>query len=482
MTRCLVWFRSDLRTHDHIPLTTAARRATRGVVGVFVCSPSQWVEHGWGPSKGEFIRRHLGPLRESLEALNIPLRIVTADRFDDTPGVLDALCTELEIDEVHFGREYEVNERRRDERVTDALEARGVRVQTHTDRVLFDPGEVRTQQGGWYSVFSPFKRACYRLWDEEAPPREEGAIKAQPAMVCESDALPDSFPGLEPSEDEPARADLWAAGEDEANRRLDEFLDARIAGYKDQRDAPAVHGTSVLSPYLAAGSISIRRCTARALELNAGKPDSKQKGISHWISELVWREFYQHVLVGYPRVCKGRAFREDFEHVPWRDDPQGVAAWKAGRTGVPLVDAAMRQLNQTGWMHNRCRMVVAMFLSKNLLVDWRIGEMYFLRRLVDADFGSNNGGWQWSASTGTDAAPYFRIQNPVSQSQRHDPEGEYIRRFVPELAGVEGKAVHEPHTAGLFSDLDYPEPIVDLKATRQRAIDVFREMGETREA
>jgi len=228
-----------------------------------------------------------------------------------------------------------------------------------------------------------------------------------------------------------------------------------------------------VSPYLAAGVLSPRQCLAAALEVNNNRVDSGHAGVVCWIEELIWREFYQHVLVGFPRVSKGRAFRPEIDRVDWSHDEHAFQRWTSGQTGYPIVDAAMRQLALTGWMHNRLRMIVAMFLTKDLMIDWRWGERHFMNLLVDGDLGSNNGGWQWSASTGTDAQPYFRIFNPTTQGQKFDKNGEFIRKFCPELGSLSGKALHEPLTAGLFGQLGYPEPMVDHKEARARALKVF---------
>ncbi|MDO9320458.1 MAG: FAD-binding domain-containing protein, partial [Pseudomonas sp.] len=239
---------------------------------------------------------------------------------------------------------------------------------------------------------------------------------------------------------------------------------------------------SQLSAYLAAGVISPRQCLHAALSNNRGEFDTGNPGAVCWINELLWREFYKHILVGYPRVSRHRAFRPNTEAVAWRNAPDELAAWQAGRTGIPIVDAAMRQLLTTGWMHNRLRMIVAMFLTKNLLIDWREGERFFMRHLIDGDLAANNGGWQWSSSTGTDSAPYFRIFNPQRQSERFDAEGRFIRHWLPVLAEVGKKDIHNPSAlsqyGGLFGRPDYPKPIVDLSKSRARALAAFKQLPQ----
>jgi deoxyribodipyrimidine photo-lyase len=484
-TRAIVWLRSDLRTHDNPALWHARRRAGRGVVAVFTLCPVQWRQHDWGPIKVGFILRTLAELERSLQPLRIPLRLVTAPTFQDVPAALLRLASALRCDELHFGREYEWNERRRDQAVTEAFNAAGLTVVPHTTKVLAEPGSVRTKDGKDYGVFTPFKKRLYAGWAQSGMPEPLPTPKACDSLVCASDPVPLTLPGFEPTDDTQVRADLWPAGEHEALRRLDRFVGDGLAAYKDRRDAPGLNGTSTLSPYLTIGALSPARCLHAAAAANDGACDTGGPGPVHWISEVVWREFYQHILVGFSHVSRGRSFNRAYDDMAWETSDEHFNAWCRGLTGVPIVDAAMRQLNQTGWMHNRCRMIVAMYLTKTLLLDWRLGERYFMQRLIDGDLGSNNGGWQWSSSTGTDAAPYFRIYNPITQSETHDPDGRYIRRFVPELADVPHEAVHDPHSRlgqGLFGRLDYPTPLVDLHSTRERAIERFKTFRHDQES
>ncbi|MDH3686719.1 MAG: DNA photolyase family protein, partial [Myxococcales bacterium] len=273
--------------------------------------------------------------------------------------------------------------------------------------------------------------------------------------------------------------ELPKAGEAAALQRLRSFLDRHVEAYEKARDFPALDATSRLSPYLRFGALSIRRCIQEAQKA-AERDSSKRAGTAKWLDELVWREFYHAILDVHPRVLRG-SFRREYDSLEWVNDEAEFAAWCAGRTGYPFVDAAMRQLLATGFMHNRARMVTASFLTKDLLVDWRWGERFFMSRLLDGDPASNNGGWQWAASTGTDAQPYFRIFNPVAQGERFDPEGEYVRRWVPELAGFSGKSAHRPWEQPLLAP-DYPAPIVDHAERRKLALERFKAARETRVA
>jgi len=477
--RILLWFRADLRTDDNPALFHACRDATRGVIGVFAICPDQWAEHDWGSMRVDFVRRNLFELRAKLGTLNIPLRLIETPRFDGMPDAMLALARELDADALYLNRELEINEARRDDDVADAFESDARTIRAFDDATILEPGAVRTNAGDWYTVYSPFRRRFAEIYNERGGVERLGTPSPQPDRPCSGDTLPGRIPGF----DGHARPDLWPAGEDHAIDRLNAFIERRIDRYKAERDYPALDATSTLSPYLASGVISPRRCLHAAIDAAGGTLPVKPRnpgGPDAWANELIWREFYKHLIAGYPRLCMGTNFRREYDALPWRDDDDAFDAWSAGRTGYPIIDAAMGQLNRTGWMHNRLRMIVAMFLTKNLLIDWRRGERYFMQHLVDGDLASNNGGWQWSASTGTDAAPYFRIFNPVTQSQRFDPDGEFIRRFLPELAGVEENAIHEPWTLPelLRSTLDYPEPIVDHKATRERAIEAFRTLKD----
>jgi len=475
--RALVWFRRDLRVADNHALDHAAQWADRaadgGVVACFVVSPQEWLDHDDAGIKIDFWLRNLRELQPALARLNIPLVILTAPtRRHIAPALLtlarDARCTAL-----FFNNEYEINEAARDDAVERHFDTADITVHRFHDHVLLPPGDVRTGQGGFFTVFTPFKKALFKILAER-PVEVLGAPRKQPEIDVAPTPIPEQVKGFQPHV--PDAAERWPAGEKWAHRRLDDFIERRIAAYKTDRDTPALDSTSKLSPQLAAGVLSPRQCLAAALAFNRGKLDTGSPGAAHWISEVIWREFYQHIIVGFPRVVMGRAFKPATDRIEWSYDQEHFDRWTAGRTGVPIVDAAMRQLNQTGWMHNRLRMVAAMYLTKDLFIDWRWGEKHFMRHLIDGDLASNNGGWQWSASTGTDAAPYFRIFNPVSQSKKCDPDGDFIRRYLPELRDVQGDAIHDPGAlpALLRSTLDYPDPMVDHAAARDRVMDAFK--------
>lgn len=466
----LIWLRSDLRVHDNTALTAAMERGP--TLAVYLLSPAQWRSHDDADCKVDFWLRNLVELEKALGALNVPLLIREADTWDQAPEVLLTLCTQFKVEGLHLNQEYGINETRRDQAVQKAMEKAGVQVTSYLDQLLFKPGSILTKTGNYFQVFTQFKKVCYNRM-HQAMPQPVRTPKAQQSLSIKSDSIPDQVEGFAtPSK---ALRDLWPAGEAEARRRMATFADAQISYYKTERDFPAKPGTSQLSAYLAAGVISPRQCLHAALGSNQGEFETGDVGTVTWINELLWREFYKHTLVGYPRVSRHRAFRPETEALKWRDAPEELLAWQEARTGLPIIDAAMRQLLETGWMHNRLRMVVAMFLTKNLLIDWREGERFFMRHLIDGDLAANNGGWQWSSSTGTDSAPYFRIFNPLSQSERFDPEGLFIKRWLPELADLNKKQIHDPASiGGLFGAADYPKPIVDLSKSRARALAAFK--------
>lgn len=487
--RGLVWLRNDLRLEDNTALYRAAR-GCNALAAVFIACPQTWASHGDGDNVVAMRLRSLGALQRDLAEKKIPLYFLEQNEFADVPQALVQIAAKLDVDAVFANAEYPINELRRDTAVRVALKEAGVPVEYCTDRTLIPPGSLTTNSGDGFKVFTPFKRAFiaqhgnsadgfaplpapralatehWTAWPEWiALSGENNLVRKIPETVGEYGVAPG---GSDKVLD-------WDVGAKAAQKRLRSFSRI-VADYDQWRDFPARENTSRLSPYLNCGAISVRQCTKMALDANEGQwiggRGSLSEGASTWLSELLWREFYQHLVVNFPRVCRNLPFKPETERVPWSRREEDFARWCEGQTGVPIVDAAMRQLNETGWMHNRLRMVVASFLTKNLLTDWRKGERYFMQQLVDADFAANNGGWQWAASTGTDAAPYFRVFNPYSQSKRFDPEGEFIRNFVPELASLSGSDIHCPQQ-DLFGQAGYPQPICDVTESRKKAIEAF---------
>ncbi|MEI7255168.1 deoxyribodipyrimidine photo-lyase [Dickeya dadantii] len=467
MTTHLVWFRHDLRLTDNLALHAACQDPDARVEAVFIATPQQWASHAMAPCQAAFLLDNLRCLQQALREKGIPLHYRQCDDFAAGVRWLADFCRARQATRLFYNRQYEWNERQRDRQLEQALtgvtECRGF-----DDSLLLPPGSVVTGSGDMYKVFTPFRAAFLKQLQQ----RDVGSVPA-PAARQQGDITPASLAPFDyPQTD--VHAD-FPAGESAALQRLRQFCREQVMFYHEQRDLPALAATSKLSPYLALGILSPRQCFNR---LRMEHPDWLARSEScafTWFNELVWREFYRHLLVFSPALCKHQPFIGWTRRVAWRNAPDELAAWQRGETGYPIVDAAMRQLNQTGWMHNRLRMICASFLVKDLLIDWREGERYFMSQLLDGDLAANNGGWQWAASTGTDAAPYFRIFNPTTQGERFDPEGEFIRRWVPELAQIPGKAVHQPHDWAIRQQrqIDYPLPMVDHKQARTRTLAAF---------
>jgi deoxyribodipyrimidine photo-lyase len=462
--RSLVWFRADLRIADNPALAAARERGD--VVGLFVAAPTQWTRHGVGANRRAFVLRTLSALCDSLTALNVPLLIRTAGRFRDHAALVVRVARSVGAGAVFCNAEYPLDETRRDAAAAERCRAAGIEWRRYDGGLIVAPGRVLTGAGAPYTVFTPFKARWLATLDDGQLEPQRAVPKQRPL-----DVVPDGMPRRLGGAAEDRLAELWPGGERAARTRLAAFVRGGLARYHVDRDRPDLDGTSRLSAYLAVGAISPRQCLAAARAANDGRLASGAAGAVSWINELIWREFYAHVVAAFPAVSRGENFRRDYDRVRWRDAPAEFDAWRAGCTGYPLIDAAMRQLAQTGWMHNRLRMASAMFLTKHLLIDWRHGERHFMDLLVDGDFAANNGGWQWSASTGTDAAPYFRIFNPVAQAKKVDPHGDFVRRWVPELRDVRGPAIFEPWKGSGVAG--YSRPIVDHAWARRRALEAF---------
>ena len=458
LEKALVWFRRDLRDHDHAALSAALAEAQQ-VYCAFVFD-SDILEAL--PSKRDrrvhFIHESLVELDAALRAKGGGLIVRHGRAVDEIPE----LAKKLGVAAVFANRDYEPYAKQRDATVAGTLKAVGIAFHACKDQAIFDGDEVLTQAGKPFSVFTPYKNAWLK--------RLTAADSAK--WPCNGSFSGGELAGV------PALDDIGFVATDLADLNIrpgmsgarqlwDEFRHGRITRYGALRDFPAIKGVSYLSVHLRFGTISIRELGRAALASDADT----------WLNELIWRDFYFMILDHFPRVA-GHAFKPEYDAIQWKNWPEGFAAWCDGRTGYPLVDAAMRQLNHSGWMHNRLRMVVASFLCKDLGIDWRLGEKYFAEQLNDFDLSANNGGWQWAASSGCDAQPYFRIFNPVTQSEKFDAEGKFIRRYVPELTGVSNKYIHAPwqmggleqEAPGVVIGRDYPAPIVDHAQARAETL------------
>ena len=465
-SQALVWFRRDLRMHDHAALY-AALKAHPAVHCVFVFDteildalPSR------ADRRVEFIWESVRELGEMLRAAGGGLHVLHGHAGKEVPR----LAAQLGVAAVYASHDYEPRAIDRDAAVSAALAAQGIAFHTRKDQVIFEKDEVLTKTGTPFSVFTPYKNAWLA---KLAPffvkpyPVEKYAPRLAPAPGAALLALEEL--GFTRTNLATLPVPTGASG---AKALLADFA-GRMAAYGERRDFPAVKGPSYLSVHLRFGTVSIRELVARASK-------SGSIGAAVWLSELVWRDFYFMILSHHPRVTE-RSFRPEYDAILWDDRDDLFAAWRETRTGYPLVDAAMRQLNQTGYMHNRLRMITASFLTKDLGIDWRHGERYFADQLIDFDLSANNGGWQWAASTGCDAQPYFRIFNPVTQSERFDADGKFIRRYLPELAGVPAKFIHAPwkmapleqQAAGCVIGRDYPAPVVEHDQARKRTLERY---------
>ena len=453
----LVWFRADLRVHDNIALAAACRAKDARVLALFIATPEQWQQHDMAPRQAAYLCAHLNELQRSLGEKGIPLIYKEVSDFSAQLQAVQAICDEHDVTHLFYNYQYEFNEQQRDRQLENRLDT--VVCQGFDDSVMLPPGSVMTGNHEMYKVFTPFKNAFIKRL-KEALPECVAAPAARGEPLTDLPALTFDYP--QQAFDET----LFPADEKAAITQLRHFCKHGAAEYESQRDFPAVEGTSRLSACLALGVLSPRQCLYRLLAEQPQALDGAAGAV--WLNELIWREFYRHLMTYHPDLCKHRPFIRWTENVKWQQNDDRLRAWQNGTTGYPIVDAAMRQLNATGWMHNRLRMITASFLVKDLLIDWRVGERYFISQLIDGDLAANNGGWQWAASTGTDAAPYFRIFNPTTQGQRFDADGEFIRHWLPELNEVPAKAIHEPWT---WADkqgvtLDYPRPLVDHKHAR----------------
>ena len=531
----LMWFRRDLRLHDNTALTALCEHANSNnaqVSAVFFCTPAQWQSHDTSLVQVDHIIRTLTKLAQSLEKqLNIPLTVYVCDNFSDCTNTIIEICATKNISIVMANHEYEGNEIARDEQLIKPLAKNNIEFIRWHDQCILPPKSITTNDDSMYQVFTPF----YKKWrhtldvssiqtytapaviannnlEQNLKPFDSTQITAantpkeiealgqtvveayQQRLQAAGAVHIDSINNLDSNAQLIHARSAYPAGEVAACHRIDQFIAEDITRYDVSRDVPSLNATSQLSAYLTIGVISARHCylqATKALDNAASTHANKDSyhsetgdntDINRWISELAWRDFYRHVLVAKPELIRHYAYNKELDsRIHWSYNDEDFKAWCNGKTGVPLVDAAMRCLNATGFMHNRLRMVTAMFLTKDLLIDWRLGERYFMQRLIDGDFASNNGGWQWSASTGTDAAPYFRIMNPFSQGKSHDPDGEFITTWLPELKNVPTNILHSEDKlraavtkGGKFSHINYPAPMVHHKIARQLAIDEFK--------
>ncbi|KUJ24418.1 uncharacterized protein LY89DRAFT_679568 [Mollisia scopiformis] len=484
------WFKCDLRLKDNKALHLASETAkSKGVplICIYIVSPQDFEAHLTSPVRVDFILRTLEVVKEDLAALDIPLYVETVGKRKAVEGRILELLQKWGASHLFANVEYEVDELRREARMVQMCLDNGIVMDVVPDTCVVSPGELASGQGKQYSVYSPWFRAWVKHVHEniklldlfETPEKNAESARKRFKDLFES-SIPAAPENKKLSEEEKKRfRSMWPPGEHEAQERLRKFCDERLGQYGAHRNFPAEAATSSLSVHFASGTLSARTAIRTARDHNSTKKlDGGNQGIQTWISEVAWRDFYKHVLAHWPYVCMNKPFKPEYTNIEWEYNQEQFKAWCEGKTGYPIVDAAMRQLNHCGYMHNRCRMIVGSFLAKHLLLDWRMGERYFMEHLIDGDFASNNGGWGFCASTGVDPQPYFRIFNPLLQSEKFDADGEYIRKWVPELKNIEGNAIHDPFGRGkgdIAKKNGYPERIVDHKASRERALSRYKE-------
>ena len=466
----LVWFRQDLRLRDNPALVAAAARGP--IVPVFILDDT---DKTWGPGAASrwWLHHSLGEMRQELGALSF--------YRGDPKKLLPKLAAEAKVSAVYWNRCYDAHAVARDTAIKDRLKKDGVEVKSFNAALLNEPWDIKTGSGGHYKVCTPYWRA--------AQAREFAAPVAKPKTIDahrlgSSEKLEDW--DLTPTKPNWAKGfdQYWTPGEQGALERIESFLDGDLASYGEMRDRPDKPSTSRLSPHLHFGEISPRQIYARL----QSDLDSKttRSGATKFLSEVGWREFAHHVLYHFP-TFPDENWRDAFDAYPWRDNKKDLKAWQRGLTGYPVVDAGMRELWHTGFMHNRVRMIAASFLIKHLRLDWRLGESWFWDTLVDADLANNAFGWQWVAGSGADASPYFRIFNPMTQGEKFDPNGDYVRRWCPELSKLPDKFIHAPFKAdadvlkeaGIALGTDYPKPIVDHDEARQAALEGYKKVRKS---
>ncbi len=474
----ILWFRQDLRLDDN-PALLAALAHSKTIVPVFIWDPAAEGDWPLGGASRWWLHHSLTHLDQALRAVGSRLII----RQGKTLDTLQECVAATGATAVFWNRRYEPAIIARDKEIKTTLRASGLTAESFNAQLLFEPWTVQTKTSTPYKVFTPFYRACLALPEPSAPqpaPKQIGQPGAMPtSSKLEELALLPKIPW-----DKGLRS-TWNSGEAASATTLDRFLEKALDDYLEGRDRPGVEGTSRLSPYLHFGEISPRRVwhVIRAAMADH-KDQSFRQSAEGYLRELIWREFAYHLLFHFPHTPTA-PLNKSFERFPWGKQPKALKAWQKGRTGYPIVDAGMRQLWTTGWMHNRVRMIVGSFLIKDLLISWQDGARWFWDTLVDADLASNTLGWQWVAGCGADAAPFYRIFNPVSQGERFDPEGAYVRHWVPELAKLPNKWLHKPwqapdgilQEAGVTLGASYPQPIVDHDAARKKALELLKKMG-----
>ncbi|ANZ22513.1 deoxyribodipyrimidine photolyase [Buchnera aphidicola (Diuraphis noxia)] len=470
MQKNLIWFRNDLRLYDNIALYEACKSDEDKVVGIFIATPQQWISHSISIRKISFIYHHIISLKKALFKLNIILHYHESTDFLHSIKYLIDFCKNHKINNLFYNYEYEINERNRDLLAKKKLSEHNIFMKGFHSNLLISNQYIKNRKNATYKVYSFFKKEIVKNLYKNIPQCVSVPKKRKSDRDCFTNSF--SFKKLTYQFNET----IFPVGEQSAINRLTYFCSNKIQEYSSKRNFPILNYTSMLSPYLSSGIISSRCCLMMLLKL---KNNSLLNIMSNcaWFNQILWREFYYHLLIGFPILSKCQSLVKWENNIDWNNNVKHFQSWKEGNTGYPLIDAGMRQLNKLGWMHNRLRMITSSFLVKNLLINWREGEKYFISNLIDGDLALNNGGWQWSASIGTDSMPYIRSFNPYLQSKKFDKSGDFIKKFIPELNVVPRKYIHQPHEWSKKTNykLDYPHPIINYDDSRKKFLLAFHQ-------
>ena len=467
MNTAIVWFRQDLRLTDN-PAFFAACTKYKKVIPLYILDGTNSV---LGEAQAWWLHHSLKALKNSL---NQNLRLNLILRKGNPLEIIPELVNSLSINAVYWNRCYEPLSIERDKKIKVALHELDIDVNSFNASLFNEPWTIRNKNGDYFKVFTPYWNTCRKTLVSQ-PLRE--LLQSPISVDIVSDEL-EQYKLLPTPNWSDTFADLWSPGEEGAQHRLSEFISHHLQSYKINRNFPAQQATSRLSPHLHFGELS-PHAILRAIECAKLDPLCDLAGTEQFLSELGWREFSYYLLYHYPSLPQ-KSFKNEFDAFPWHNDESLLKCWQKGRTGYPIVDAGMRELWATGYMHNRVRMIAASFLTKNLFIDWRLGADWFLDTLVDADLANNSTSWQWVAGCGVDAAPYFRIFNPVLQSQKFDPNGIYIRRWIPELVSLKNEAIHAPwetaHSTAIYTKTNYPKPVINHRETRTKALFYYSQL------
>jgi deoxyribodipyrimidine photo-lyase len=466
----LVLLRKDIRILDHASLYRASF-FQEGVIALYIANIEKFKNSNVCCAQLVLVLKCLQVLKNDLESCNIPLIFKDTSKYCFSDALISVI-NKYKVNSIYMHSGYDPYEIKEQNIIEKICQKQGIDIEYDDDQLILDPNFVKTVSKTPFKMFTPF----YKFYSNHQSLLLEKKLfpkpLRQPKTIIKSSIIPKNLIGFSTK----INCTRFASSYIEASKNLDQFLRKKVSLYSNDRDFPFKDATSHLSASLALGFLSINQCIQRALKANSMRVVGSSKGLNTWISELIWREFYRYIVVHFPHIFKNKPFKLEYEQLRWTKKKTYFKDWCEGNTGIPIIDAAMKQLNTTGWMHNRLRMIVASFLVKNCNVDWHNGEQYFYTNLVDADFASNNGGWQWCSSVGVDAAPYFRIMNPYLQSKRFDPNGEFIAKFLPDFEKLNPMDRHEP-TQCLRESIGYCNPIVDVKKTRMLAINRYKNIS-----